>query len=49
MTRGRRREGETGVLSWVVRVARALGVPDRCWIDLQANDDTLTARLALSE
>lgn len=32
-----------------LRIARALGVSDRYWIDLQANYDTLTARLALGE
>lgn len=32
-----------------LRIARALGVSDRYWIDLQADDDTLTARLALGE
>lgn len=29
-----------------LRIARALGVSDRYWIDLQANYDTLVARIA---
>lgn len=32
-----------------LRLARALGVSDRYWIDLQANYDTLTVRLAHGE
>lgn len=32
-----------------LRIARALGVSDRYWIDLQANHDTLVARIRHGE